>query len=407
MIRTGATRRPGTGAERGSPSNSPSRGDASIHLRGLHYAIVARGGVLKPDGEVYVNDDANWTWLQSTAAKAARWLGYVPFTAITDERNAAPVIHRKGHSEPETWISVGLDVEIPDADDLHPTVVCDGFVGRQPYHLVIIGEKSSLADVILPIAQTFHADLYLPTGEISDTLIYQMASDAAEDGRPLRVFYLSDFDPAGYEMPVNVGRKLQAHRDLKFHDLDFEVRSVALTVEQVRDLDLPSTPLKETELRGDRWRAAWGVEQTEIDALATLQPHVLAKIVTDAINPFFDRGLDQRVFEAQGKWLDEAQSQLDEQIDQDMLVDLRRQAEQKLAALQHEIDDLNRNLRLATEGEIYLPKVSIPEPKIDPNLRRPAAIARPGRYHHRPRRRWLASERSRPSHWSPCCSGAG
>ena len=95
---------------------------------------------------------------------------------------------------------------------------------------------------------------------------------------------------------------------------------------------------------------------------------MLAKIVTDAINPFFDRGLDQRVFEAESKWLDEAQGRLNEQIDQDLLVDLRRQAEQKLAALQREIDDLNRNLRLATEDEIYLPKVSIPEPKIDPNL---------------------------------------
>ena len=64
---------------------------ASIHLRGLHYAIVARGGVIKPSGDVYVNDDADWQWLQGTASKAARWLGYLPFTAIVDERNAPPV----------------------------------------------------------------------------------------------------------------------------------------------------------------------------------------------------------------------------------------------------------------------------------------------------------------------------
>ena len=80
-----------------------------------------------------------------TAAKAARWLGYVPFTAITDERNAEPFIHREPRVEPDTWISVGLSVRIPSADELRPTVACDDFVGRQPYSLVIIGEKSSLA----------------------------------------------------------------------------------------------------------------------------------------------------------------------------------------------------------------------------------------------------------------------
>ena len=44
-------------------------------------------------------------------------------------------------------------------------------VGRQPYHLVIFGEKSSLADILLPIAVMYDVDLYLPTGEITDTLL--------------------------------------------------------------------------------------------------------------------------------------------------------------------------------------------------------------------------------------------
>ena len=31
-----------------------------IHLRGLHYSIVARGRVRKPTGEVYVNTEQDW-----------------------------------------------------------------------------------------------------------------------------------------------------------------------------------------------------------------------------------------------------------------------------------------------------------------------------------------------------------
>jgi hypothetical protein len=91
---------------------------------------------------------------------------------------------------------------------------------------------------VLPIARWYHADLYLPTGEISDTWLYRMAADGAADGRPMQVFTLSDCDPAGYQMPVSIGRKLQAFRDLLFPSLQFEVRPVALTVEQVVDLEL-------------------------------------------------------------------------------------------------------------------------------------------------------------------------
>src|SRR4029077_17252798 len=104
-------------------------------------------------------------------------------------------------------------------------------------------------DILMPLAAQYDVDLYLPTGEITDTLLYQMARDGAEDGRPMRIFTLADCDPAGHQMPVSIGRKLQALRDLEFPELDFEVIPVALTVDQVRAMHLPSTPLKETEKR--------------------------------------------------------------------------------------------------------------------------------------------------------------
>jgi len=64
-------------------------GDRKIHLRGLHYMVIGRP---KPDGTPYTNTDADWLWLSGDAGKAARWLGYLPFDQITDQRNAAPVV---------------------------------------------------------------------------------------------------------------------------------------------------------------------------------------------------------------------------------------------------------------------------------------------------------------------------
>jgi hypothetical protein len=35
-----------------------------IHWRGLHYVLVATSNLVKPNGDVFVNDDDNWVWRQ-------------------------------------------------------------------------------------------------------------------------------------------------------------------------------------------------------------------------------------------------------------------------------------------------------------------------------------------------------
>jgi hypothetical protein len=80
------------------------------------------------------------------------------------------------------------------------------------------------------------------------------------------------------------------------------VHPVALTLEQASSLGLPSTPLKATELHADKWRARMGREQTEIDALAALRPEILREIALDALKPFFDPTLDDRIGKAKVAW---------------------------------------------------------------------------------------------------------
>ena len=118
---------------------------------------------------------------------------------------------------------MGLDVQLPAAADIEPQIYVDDFNGVQPYKIVMVGEKSSLEPVLSPIAESYKADLYLPTGCLSDALIYQTAKIGADDGRPMVVFYFSDCDPSGWNMPAEVGRKLQAFKALEFPDLHFKV----------------------------------------------------------------------------------------------------------------------------------------------------------------------------------------
>jgi hypothetical protein len=53
--------------------------------------------------------------------------------------------------------------------------------GRYCEHgcIIQLGEKASLADVLEPLAQGYGTELILPTGEITDTLLFEMVGPSA------------------------------------------------------------------------------------------------------------------------------------------------------------------------------------------------------------------------------------
>jgi hypothetical protein len=169
---------------------------------------------------------------------------------------------------------------------------------RQPFRLCMIGEKVSLGPVLRPIARWAHSELLLLTGEISEAHAYGIIARAAKDGRPLRVLYYSDFDPSGWQMPVSLSRKFQAHIVREFPDVDVRLIRVAMTFEQVEEFGLPDSPIKPGDKRAPKSREKWGREQVENDALAALRPELLNRIARDALLPYFDPTLDKRYAEA-------------------------------------------------------------------------------------------------------------
>jgi hypothetical protein len=338
------------------------------HLRGLHYILI---GQPKPNGQPYTNTDKDWTWLAENAAKAARWLGYIPFNRIVDQRNDEPEIRewRASPAAPDSYVSVNFDVRldvsfdgvtVPDADDLTPYAGIWGFTAEQPYHLVLVGEKSSLRPVLSDVADRYSADLYLPTGEISDTQAHHMAHSAALDARPLKIFYFSDADPAGWQMPISLARKLQGLKAIEFDELDFQIYRVALTPDQVREYDLPSTPLRDTERRADKWMASHGIAQTEIDALAGRRPDLLRQIANDFISKFYDDTLNRRVRLARDEWRRHAQQSVDEQsaehrerISNDvapLLDEKRAEIDQVLNEVREALDEKEEQIRAVLDA---------------------------------------------------------
>jgi hypothetical protein len=342
-----------------------------IHPRGVFYACVSAGDVIKPDGEPFENNAEDEAFM-GAVSKAARWLGYVPFERLVDNKNDGPIVRKAPSSDDPTahvWpddlaieesvCDCGRTLSPLDADALGVSAGLADFEPRQPYRLVFFGEKTSLEDVLAPLAVEFSADLYLMSGQISDTLLHSMARDAVADGRPLVVLTFSDFDPAGYwDMPTSIGRKLQALRDLLFPALEFTVAHAALGPEQVHGLNLPSSPLKEGEKRAAKWLELYGSEQTEIDALATLRPDELERIARDAVAPYFDAGLADRVRTAHAEWRERANAGIAAQGDEGRLAGLKERADSaldELRAVNTELADM--------AGEVVVPDApELPDP---------------------------------------------
>ena len=134
---------------------------------------------------------------------------------------------------------------------------------------MLVGEKSSLRDDLVAIAEKYQADWYLPDGEISDTHIELMARSGVLDPRPLVLMLLrrlrpvrSPDDPVGDPQAAGVRSTSRVCEGLQF----MTYRAL-LTPDQVRAYDLPESPLSPKEKRADHWQEANGVEQTEVDAL--------------------------------------------------------------------------------------------------------------------------------------------
>ena len=96
-------------------------------------------------------------------------------------------------------------------------------------------------------------------------------------------------------MPIGLARKLEFIVRTEGLDLDIQVLHVTLTKQQVIDYNLPSTPIKATDKRAERWRELMGRDATELDALEAIAPGTLERLLRNAIERFFDTTLAGRI----------------------------------------------------------------------------------------------------------------
>ena len=281
-----------------------------IHLRRVHYQVVSQDPpVMRPDsGRPYQNTERDWAYLMS-ASKYARYLRLVEPDAFVDRRNPEAKIF--AHWDDSDWNDprprYGLEdygsdpwdaYRLPELPELRgiggglpsiPGFVVGGYDEiQQDYHVEVWVEKTTMDDVLVPLCRGYRVNLVTFAGEPSMTAVVNFMRRVRDAKRPARILYVSDYDPAGLGMPINVARKIEFFQRENGGDVDIRLQPVVLTAGQVAKYDLPRVPVKDTELRKAAWERDHGQGQVELDALEALHPGDLRDIVMGAILAYYD-----------------------------------------------------------------------------------------------------------------------
>ena len=280
------------------------------HVRRIHYVLVSQPTpVLMVNGEPYENT-VYCSSMLINAARDARYLELIPANTIIDRRNPAPAIYLVDEDEHPAEIDTGTgDIDTMSGDDLYycgsdlslPSLSVTKPIVAQPYHLEIWCEKSTMNDILMPLGEDYHINIIRGVGEMSTTQCEDLIKRAMASYRPVRIIYVSDFDPAGRSMPVAVARKVEFLERKSEQPYDIQVRDVVLTHEQCIQYQLPRTPIKTSESRGAKFEARFGEGATELDALEALHPGVLREILVTQIERYYDGDLDDNIAEVVSK----------------------------------------------------------------------------------------------------------
>jgi len=374
-----------------------------VHLRRMHYKLASLEGVTMHDGRLYENTEKCWNYL-ANASKAARYLGLVDPGDFVDHRNPNPMIFAappQEQDEPEWHLDGTASWSLPRiARDLTmylevPGIYVSGYDyddGYQPYWLEAWIEKNTMNDVLEPICREYGVNLVPGLGFQSITgavNLLKRIEEILEMDRPTRVFYISDFDPAGDCMPVAIARQLQFWLWHYGKEGDVKLKPLALTRAQVEQYNLPRKPIKESDRRREAFENRRGEGAVELDALEAIVPGELGRLFEQAVARYRDLSLYERVHEARYDALATAGEAWDEAIGdvQDRVKEFRAESQRVLrpyaGRLKRLAESMDRDLEPLRERMVALEKTvrrdiedaanalevelpDVPEPEIAP-----------------------------------------
>ena len=219
-------------------------------IRGLFYRVMSKGLVPKTEQGYGV--------VQRQALKMRR-AGALPYNWITDGSRL--------RLKPRTFSCAQAALE-NTARMYRRDLWID-----QGVHVEVWSEKDAIRGVVFPVTAEFDVPLMITRGFGSETFLYDSAEEINDEGCPAVIYQLGDHDPSGVAAWDDIQRKL---RDFVDDEIDLTFERIAVTPEQITELDLPTRPTKQSDSRSAKFEG----QSVEVDAIPS---STLRQLVTDAI----------------------------------------------------------------------------------------------------------------------------
>lgn len=314
-----------------------------LTLRQLHYQLVTRNWI--------VNHDTAYKKLGSILDDC-RYAGVIDWDAIED-RGRQP------------YIPYSADDLADGLYDLKSQFRIDRQEGQETY-VELWTEKDALSGILKKSTEKYHIQLIVNKGYTSSSAIYNAYERVVRKitkGIKVKILYFGDHDPSGLDMIRDIRERLtffltfgdklldsydfemranqwwadndytlydaidegycsdkviklireedekleaefmagKIHWYLKANDL-FEVVPIGLTMDQIKQYNLPHNPAKITDSRAANYIKKFGKQSWEVDAL---EPQVLTAIVEEHVEHHLNMPLYYETVDKEGQYIEE------------------------------------------------------------------------------------------------------
>jgi hypothetical protein len=221
-----------------------------LTVRQLYYQLVAKAII--PNTERSYKNTVR-------LVNEARLAGLLDWEAIEDRT--------RGFTDRPHWKS-GKEILTSSAKQFHMDMW-----ENQGRRVFVIVEKEALSGVLEGICYQYDVPLLSARGYPSASVLREFAKGTlSKTEKDIVLLHLGDHDPSGIDMTRDLRERLR----LLSCDAPFELRRIALTMEQIEAQRPPPNPAKTTDSRFEDYEEQFGTESWELDAL---QPAFLVELV--------------------------------------------------------------------------------------------------------------------------------
>lgn len=212
-----------------------------LTVRNLYYRMLSYG--------FFPKDEKNYVRVQNRS-KELRDQGHVPYSWFVDGTRLARQVAAHG----------SVDAFLNDAAAFYRRDLWR----RLDTRVEVWCEKDAMSGVIWPVAHQWGVPLMVMRGQTSATFAYEAAMEYREIGKPVIVYYLGDFDPAGLECETSLADKLNTYVD---GAVPVTVERLFVTPTNIDQLDLATHAVKRSQQTKRSWQPHLGREACELDAV--------------------------------------------------------------------------------------------------------------------------------------------